>query len=99
MDVEKLEAGRELDAEIHCKVFGIEVEMHCLGGRPPGPKREDRLPHYSTELNAALEVAKKLALIHGPSFGTYSAGTPIWSVSAPTWPLAICRAALKAAAR
>ena len=60
------------------------------------------VPEYSTDIAAAWEVVEKLRptgpklSIHAARLGYDVEYGPGWFVSAPTAPLAICRAALKA---
>ena len=103
----KLNAGRELDAEIAEKVMGRKIYI-----RNNQPSYKDQfehtpIPYYSTDIAAAMEVLKKLSNIKGYliRLSTYKcwAGDSRWSADftagfavAETAPLAICRAALKA---
>src|SRR5688572_5223236 len=98
-EIDKLEAGPELDALVALKVFGREYPWTLVGGaqnRPIG------CPAYSTDQAAAFEVAKKVGICFGPMFGTWKAEATSMEnfganpTEATTGQLAICRAALKA---
>ena len=107
-DIDKLEAGRELDALVAQAVFNEEVRQKravhdidnlYISGELP-------LPQYSTDISAAWQVVEKIkhtlfiirqddAWFIGSSDKLYHDNMNIIS-EAPTAPLAICRAALKA---
>lgn len=71
MDIDKLEAGRELDVLIADKVMG-KGEWSTIGGiyfGPPEGKAKahaehtaevNRIPHYSTDIAAAWKIVEKL---------------------------------------
>ncbi len=96
MDIDKLEAGPELDALVAEKVMGME---------PDGPWAP---PKYSTDIAAAWEVLmvlvgripEPIGIIidkQGQFFVVKGEQCDLEDVaSASTAPLAICRAALKA---
>lgn len=97
--------GRELDAQIAVKIFGLKLigpeQVENSGGFP-----EPLLP-YSSDLVAAWEVVDKFAR-EGDVFLSWSKGD--WSFriqtlratiqdSGKSAPLAICKAALRATER
>lgn len=121
----RAEAGRELDALIAQRVFGIQVqrsthpsdegEYYDLRSKRPGynyPVTE--IDHYSRDIEAAWQVAEMLSAEWFCVIHSYRAllSRKLWvasffrapndrddqhfSADAPTAPLAICRAALKA---
>jgi hypothetical protein len=121
MDIDTMEAGRELDALIAEEVMGFAVSMDgCDKPRIEeiinGRSRYDVLPPYSTSISAAWEVVEKiksmgLAVWLGFEGGRWQAIFGIenkyvvlpeaggdYEALAPTAPLAICRAALRAVA-
>lgn len=60
MNIDKMEAGRELDALIAEKVMGLE-RCGCKCGLFLNEYHEPFLePHYSTDIAAAWEVVEKL---------------------------------------
>ena len=110
-EIDAMPAGRELDILVAEKVMGCyglfkhsdgTPLCECHGLRP--------VPRYSTDIAAAWEVLKKLP--NGVYVG-YEKAAGAWCVAAnwadgepfswlsygKTAPLAICRAALKAAAK
>lgn len=109
MDIDKLEAGRELDVLVADNVMG-GYESKTIGFiLPPGKRLTeahadfDKVPHYSTEIGAAWKVVEKVGLWVGPfTPGVYWSAVSIddylnsRATKAASAPLAICRAALKA---
>jgi hypothetical protein len=94
-EIMKLEAGRELDALVAEKVMGWQWFDHTGYAiryfRPPnrfnyGAIAEGKeinylesLPHYSTDIAAAWEVAEKLGNWHGFDFLVIkAAGNDLW---------------------
>ena len=63
MNDDSLKAGRELDALIGEKLFGIHYEFvynDYMIPDPEDPIAYDVCPHYSTEITAAWQVVEKL---------------------------------------
>jgi peptide subunit release factor RF-3 len=103
---------RELDALIAEKVMGIkETLVYELYDKSTGEKviTFDSIPHYSTDIAAALEVVEKLKSLGWNMAITNNQGWAIWisqdwiddvmgiaDVRAETLPHCICLAALKA---
>lgn len=96
---ETLEAGRELDSLVAEKVMKVPFRRRGIWHKNP-----IRCPHYSTDIAAAWAAVEKLG---PPEWVTliYSKTDKYWECSlnsdaefstAPTAPLAICRAALAA---
>lgn len=101
-DVDKMEAGRELDLLIIKAVFGLEPQECMVGGHPRGCTGNITYPPYSTDIAAAWQVVEKTRLFTHCDITQLDDKWAIsnWandsSVEADTAPLAICRAALKA---
>jgi len=105
MNIDEMQAGREMDCLIAEKIFKWEdadwnCEVHCHTGRPPNRCSYEKVLDYSTDIAAAWEVFMKFT---GSSicqrnrlFEAYIDGQPYSLTYAETAPLAICRAALKA---
>ena len=90
MDIDNLEAGPELDALVHEMLYpGDSFGLPDLAFK-----------HYSTDIAAAWDAIVEMGRPVG--FGVNSNGWRCWVGyeeiygDAPTAPLAICRAALKA---
>ena len=134
-EIDRMEAGRELDALVAERVMDWRWLVSQVSGRralfPPDHAPEwfgrvadgsepltdqwdTRLPHYSTDIAAAWQVVEKMrerwpvvrlevdvegwrVEIHTDE-GTPSYYRPVAEDYADTWPLAICRVALKAVA-
>jgi hypothetical protein len=107
MDIDKLEAGRKLDA-----LVAEKIGLPLLDGNPTGNPMlggGDRI-RYSTDIAAAWRVIEKVIEIFGDyGFDLHRINNGVFlcglgerdylqrvSAHAPTAPLAICRAALKA---
>ena len=114
MDVDTLEAGRELDALVAERVMGLRMVSHKTATYDPTPDdapigRFADVPRYSTDVAAAWGVVERvLKLGHYFKIAPHCFyKPPAWiiqldvlgDVLAETFPLAICRAALKAVAR
>ena len=99
---------RAIDAEVHTKVMGGECfeynDFLCDGAPGPYPLC---VPDYSSNMQAAWLVVEKLYALKGMpvQVSTHGAGGAAWVcevgglyavANAPTAPLAICRAALRA---
>lgn len=109
MKTDVLEAGRELDALVAQKVMGWPLHIKCFSCCEENPSHAHtglRVPNYSTDIAAAMELVKKLG---SPvrlywdcdewHFEMYSDGITRAYGCASGFdgaPLAICRAALKA---
>lgn len=105
-DFDKLEAGPELDALVAERVMGIDLD----GTKPHLPYRGVGCTPYSTDIAAAWEVLEELGdvtlghqarVCNGQWVCFVDTSGPFQGPSgaADTAPLAICRAALKAAER
>lgn len=117
-DYDTMGPGREMDARVAEKVFGLEVmddfpEVFAVGADGANAVVRKYMRHYSTDISAAWEVVEKLRSDR-LWFTMMQDNTDIWDVklwrgeskgwfptveyygNAPTAPLAICRAALKA---
>lgn len=106
--MENISAGRELDALIAEKVFGLvpcQAEVHegaymrPCHANPDSPTSGGETRCYSTNISAAWEVAEKLKITVRPSGGQWWAALmhehdPGMWIPADTAPLAICLAAL-----
>jgi Phage ABA sandwich domain len=105
--VAELVAGRELDALVAEKVMGWHVwhdefhdAWHC--NDPATAARGSHVPSYSTDIAAAWQVVEQIAGTNAVSISTqylpfrWQAVLAGKTASAPTAPLAICRAALAA---
>jgi hypothetical protein len=107
-EIVQMEAGREMDALVaelvmgwEKRVFGDGVDYWHL---PGGAICELDAPHYSTDIAAAWQVVEKLPFSvyvevrwDGKNAEAwFDSGSQTWEASAPTAPLAICRAALLA---
>jgi hypothetical protein len=110
MNIDELQAGRELDALVAEKVMGYTL------GTPPspesainlaGPEYPVTVPHYSTDIAAAWQVVEKfkdrdwrfILDKYDDGWGIeieLSGGKYGSGAVAETAPLAICRVALKA---
>jgi hypothetical protein len=104
--IDEMPAGREMDELIAEEVMGLDgSSVMWTAGIPPHPCYS----HYSTDIAAAWEVAKKFNLTmlqkvswNNPQGWTWNAycgdasGSDLKDAYADTAPLAICRAALKA---
>ena len=101
MNYDELEAGYELDALVAEKVMGLV--KGSFGWINSDTAIPIALPLYSTDIAAAWEVVERFkdwdwklySHGEGESFVIYKDGTH-YEATAPTAPLAICRAALKA---
>lgn len=104
MNYDEMPAGREMDALVAEKVMGIK-----RGDRPGEWLNElgnwlcdtEDIPPYSTSISAAWEVVDKMDCyfkMTRSDLGLYWEfyGPKLGFSYAPTVPLAICRAALKA---
>lgn len=111
LDIDKMPAGREMDALIAEKVMDAEVyrEFHTArfkqGQLPNGHELIGigGIPRYSTDIAAAWEVVKRLKnynfyirLFYDGRYGCSFTEPPRIIAWGNTAPLAICRAALKA---
>ncbi len=112
MSINILKPGRELDALIGEKLFGVRYEFvhdDYMIPDPEDPIAYDVCPHYSTDITAAWQVLEKLMSmtkqqdIHLEHLeGEWGVSTchelGEWKdwVRAETAALAICRAALQA---
>ena len=113
MNIDKMEAGRELDALVAERVMGLDVKITDWKSDRYGRYKVKHyrvgnsfLPEYSTDISAAWTVIEKMInLDYGIHMGLnkgnfeiaiYPLGDSDWIyISAPTAPLAICKAALK----
>lgn len=112
MNYNGMPAGREMDALVAEKVMGLEVSRDHYGGprhlvRTGAKWRYDVIEAYSTKISSAWEVVEKM--IHlDPMIDWWGShwdcvlrrqegSCEEYTASAPTAPLAICRAALNAA--
>lgn len=105
MNIDELQAGRELDALIAEKVMewtqcGFDEIGQEWTGIPEGgqPGYHSVIPSYTTNIAAAWQVVEKLGMQCGFSIHEkepFAMHNGI-SLVAETVPLAICRAALKA---
>jgi len=106
-EIDKMEAGRKLDALVAEKVMGLSGPFDvCDCGWPGNHIGKTLIPPYSTSISAAWEVVEKLKA-DGTTIDIQSR-TPGWTVivdelydsgvevRAPTAPVAICFAAIKA---
>ena len=109
MNIDEMPAGREMDALVAEKVFGVPHEdcFDVYGGKRCVKDDEYGGPQcYSTDIAAAWEVVEKIREDYEPRIELWDEG---WEVTiltgtdrgsasgrALTAPLAICRAALKA---
>ena len=98
-DIDKLEAGLELDALVAEKVMGWFVAKGPHSPTSP----PDLIPRYSTDIAAAWEVVEKMidqgrrfVINNNFSRTMFIADFCGRDVLEKTAPLAICRAALKA---
>lgn len=109
MSAEQMMAGRELDAEIFCRVFGRERGPDGWfrhPGAPGWPTNPDDVPPYSTDLAAAWEIIQHFGsvvqLVRYPDAiwrcTLWNPRLRCWrrEAQANTMPLAVCRAALAA---
>src|SRR3990167_9984414 len=108
IEIDKLEAGRELDAMIADRVMGFSFNSYghsFTGHGHPGWHALDKLPAFSNNIAAAWQVVEKMRLspwrwfemAHRPSgYMCNMTGNVQHSIYAPTAPLAICKAAPKA---
>lgn len=106
-DIDGMEAGEELDSRIAQQVMGLYVartidgELYYMPSA--GHSVRKLIPHYSSDIKAAWEVVKRLhgcqinmgrraivTLFYGPRMSDSA------RAEAPTAPLAICIAALRA---
>jgi len=104
-DIDKMEAGPEMDALVAKRVMKIEPPEMRIGpmrfGKPTMTAQWTPKP-YSTHILAAWEVIEKLQGNTTVALYRVDGGSVIYGVKnkryseAPTAPLAICRAALKA---
>ena len=95
MNINEMEAGREMDAAVHREIFN--KSCHSLD-------REILLPHYSTDIAAAWLVVEKMKVRFSlTSLKTFKDGKwlcrtgdvmNVITLIAETAPLAICRTAL-----
>ena len=111
MDIDKMDAGREMDALVAERVMGFKVQIverkrDWFGTYKVKHYRVGNsfLPNYSTDISAAWMVVEKIDVhFHLERYGydthewvcTLDIGNIITGV-ASTAPLAICRAVLKA---
>ena len=115
MNIDEMQAGREMDALIAEKTMGLILDsdnpflanivvFEANTGENTG--HTQNLPHYSTEMAAAWEVWEWLKTQYheinftwckGVCYLTiFEHGNCILGADAETFPLAICRSALKA---
>ena len=111
MDIDTMPAGREMDALVAEKVMGWDIcwaVPYKDGTKCPLRSNGEQVPHYSIDIAAAWGVVGKLLknrVLH--VCGSVKDGWDVWipevaTGAAPktskcdTFPLAICRAALKA---
>ena len=96
--IDAMPAGREMDVEIHRRIFDLRVEWH--DDEPYVPNREEKffgiipIPHYSTDIAAAFEMIEKMQAkgytleLYSPGalindeFSTHSVG---WGVEFYAW--------------
>jgi len=105
MDIDKLEAGRELDVLVLKNVFGNEYKhIHNTDYYREGDDYV-LIPFYSTDIAAAWKVVEKFDEYYIEHNATNYPDAKIFvmlgdnidnAIEAETLPLAICRAALKA---
>lgn len=105
MNIDKMPAGRDMDVLVAGRVFDYSLTgdgyIKLFDAETKNPSVWVRqIPHYSTDIAAAWQVAMKFtgfSIGHrNGTFEGYVDGSPESLVYAETAPLAICRAALKA---